>query len=535
MTVIAELAIVVAAAAGLGIAARLLKQPPILAYLIAGALVGYFGLLRFGNREVFQAFSDLGIMFILFLVGLEINYASLKLVGKPAVVAGVAQVVFTFIFGLLLSRALGFMPMPSFYIAIALTFSSTIIVVQLLTEGHALQSLYGKLSVGILLVQDFVAIVALVVLSGFARGESEPVRLILTPIAGIALCAVVFFLGRHFFPWLFGKIAHMRGLLFLSSIAWLFILAAVMERVGFSIEIGGFLAGLALANSFEHFEIASRMRPLRDFFIVAFFVVLGSSLFFADLSGLLLPIIVFSLFVLVGNSFIVFTILRIMGYTERTSFLSGLAVAQISEFSLIVVALGARVGHVGNDVVALVTAVGVITITVSTYFITHGETLYAVVKPYLRFLGKLKAHREPVLRDEETGAPILLIGCDRTGREILKELKPADVLVVDFNPDVVAGLRRDGHRAIFGDVSDVDLLDQIDFAAVKKIISTTPSLEDNLTLLEYTRDHAKKRRMPRAIMRAEHMREKKLLLEAGAAHVFVPEEISGEYVARRFL
>ncbi len=540
MTVIMQLALVLGAAALLGAAAKALRQPPLLAYLLAGALIGYFGLFHFDGGALFGTFSDFGVMFLLFLVGLDINYTSLRLVGKPSVLVGLGQVVFTFIVGFFISRALGFLPLEAMYVAIALTFSSTIIIVQLLSEKRALNSLYGKLSVGMLLTQDFVAIVILILLAGLAGGTApSPATLAGTVLGGVVLLFGMLFLARNFFPWLFDKLAHARGLIFLASVAWLFIVAAVMERIGFSIEIGGFLAGLALANSVERFEIASRMRPLRDFFIVLFFVMLGTSLFLADFSGLLLPIIALSLFVLVGNPLIVFLIMRALRYTHRTSFLTGLTVAQISEFSLIIAALGARVGHLSDRTVALITAVGIITITVSTYFIVKGDALYAALRPCLKFLDRRRTDGEAAVPDETIAPRILLIGGHRTGQAFLKKLRrKRGVVVVDFDPDIVRELTDAGYHVLFGDISNVDLLEKIDLDGTKTVISTSPTLGDNLTLLEHVEqysEHEQKQRRPRVIMRAESAEEERVLRQNGADDVFIPEEMSGTLIAELML
>lgn len=521
-----ELALVIVLAAALGILAKLLRQPTILAYLAAGVVIGVFSFFNFDNREFFQIFSNLGIMFLLFLVGLEINYTSLKIVGKASVLVGLGQIIFTALFGFLISTMLGFNVLHSFYIAVALTFSSTIIVVQLLSEKKALNSLYGKLSTGFLLVQDFVAILILIFLAGLEKGEASLSGLALTVGAGILLFALMVFLGRTIIPAIFDKIAHSRELLFISSLAWLFAFVAVVQEIGFSVEIGGFLAGIALANSSEQFEISSRIKSLRDFFIVVFFAILGSSIALANFSGLIVPIVVLSLFVLIGNPLIVLIIMSRLGYEKRTSFLAGLTVAQISEFSLILAALGLKIGHLNDEVVGVITAVGVITITVSTYLITYANEIFRWLSPYLGFFEK-KNLTEPKIPSGGLSGKFIIVGAHRTGMGILEHLNKKDVLVIDFDSAVIKNLKSKGYKAIFGDISDVNLLEAIDFTPVKAVVSTSPDLEDNLILL------SKINRLtpaPQVVVRAESSIEAKKLYEKGADYVLIPEFISGHYI-----
>jgi len=236
-------------------------------------------------------------MFLLFLVGLEINYTSLKLVGKVSVVLGIGQIICTAAIGYFITTALGFPPLEALYIAVALTFSSTIIIVKLLSDKREIHSLHGKISVGLLLVQDLVAVLILIFLANIdARGGDIWWNLVVAVLKGAVLFALILFLGKKVFPPLLDIIARSQELLFLMSLAWLFLLATAISKIGFSIEIAGLLAGLALANSSERFEIAHKLRPLRDFFILVFFVILGASITLSDFSGLAIPIVLLSLF-----------------------------------------------------------------------------------------------------------------------------------------------------------------------------------------------------------------------------------------------
>jgi len=524
-----DLAIIILVAAILGVAAKLLKQPVILAYIATGLVVAYFGFIEVENREVFQVFADLGIMFLLFLVGLEINYTSLRLVGKTSVIVGVGQVLFTSLFGFGITHfLLGFDPLTSVYIAVALTFSSTIIVVKLLSDRREIGSLYGKISIGFLLVQDVIAVLALILLSGIGSGSSNiALTAVLTVGKGILLFAVMLWLGRKVLPLIFDKLARSQELLFLTSLAWVFLLAAFIDKIGFSIEIAGLLAGLALANSSEHFEISHKIRSLRDFFILIFFVILGSSVVISNFAGLTTPIVVLSLFVLIGNPLIVLVLMGIMGYRRRTSFFAGVTVAQISEFSLVLGALGVKLGHITDQVLALITAIGIITIALSTYLIVHADKVFKLLSRLLKIFER-KNTKEKSL-SEEDGKSVVLVGCHRTGESVALGLPKEDLLIIDFDPDAVDRMKRKGYAVLFGDISDEEIFESAGVRDARLLISTSPKLEDNLGLLARVNLLDKK---PKTILRSDTEEEAKILYEHGADYVLLPHFTSGQYLGK---
>lgn len=525
-----ELAVVILIAAVLGLLARLLRQPLILAYLATGLLIGFLGFTHLIDQETFQVFSNLGVMFLLFLVGLEINYTSLRLVGRASVLVGLGQIIFTSAIGYFIAIALGFSPLTSIYLAVALTFSSTVIIVKLLSDKKDLNSLYGKISVGFLLVQDFVAIIILILLAGLnvQTAASPFLNAGLIIAEGIALFLVMWWLGRKVLPKIFDRIAHSGELLFLMSLAWLFLVAAAVSKIGFSIEIAGFLAGLALANSSERFQIASRVSSLRDFFILIFFAILGASVAVANLGGLAWPVVIFSLFVLIGNPLIVLVIMGLMGYRKRTSFFAGVTVAQISEFSLILMALGLKLGHVDQSAVALVSSVGIVTIALSAYLIIHADKIYKRISRVLAVFERRGA-TELDLPAVGFQKPIVLIGCHRTGESIAASLPKNDLVVVDFDPDVVKKLREKDFAVLYGDARDREIFETAGMASARLIISTSPDLEDNLTLLEELKDVSPR---PKVVIRAETEADAKLAYAAGADYVLLPHFTSGQYFAK---
>ena len=524
-----NLAVVVLIGAVFGVFAKILKQPTILAYLATGIFIGAVGLFSVGGNETFKSFSELGIMLLLFLVGMEINYTSLRLVGRSALFIGLGQVIATFSAAYFLAHALGFLVLPAIYIALALTFSSTVIVVKLLSDKSVLNSLYGKISVGLLLVQDFVAILILTLLTGIQGGQAVSIaEIILTILKGAVLFGLMLYLGRRALPYIFSRVSRSHELLFLVSLAWVFLVAALLSKMGFSVEIAGFLAGLALANSSEHHQISARIKPLRDFFLIIFFVALGAESVFSNFSGLFLPIVAFSLFALLIKPLIVFILMGIMGYRKRTGFMTGVTMAQISEFSFVIMALGLKLGHVDERVVGLVTAAGVISILLSSYMIQFSEKIYVVLRRGL-FIFERTHNIEHDIDMADTKKPVVLIGFHRLGESIAMGLPREKLLVVEFDPEIIKKLKHGGYHYLFGDIADPEIFESAHIQDAELVISTSPDVEDNLVLLTEVRGYE---RRPKVVVRAETEREAETLYKEGADYVLFPHLTSGQYFGK---
>ena len=491
-----QIAIILVLASVLAIIFRLLKQPTVLAYIFTGLILGGMTFFDAESKDSIKALSEIGITLLLFLLGLELNLGELRSVGKISLVTGIAQIIFTTTFGFLINILLGIQPVTSFIISFAITFSSTIIIVKLLSDKKEINSLYGKISIGFLLVQDFVAVVALILFTSIGNAQSMSfVDITLVIFKAVGLFVLVVLLSKTIIPVLVNYISHNSEILFLASISWALALAFLVSSpiLGFSIEIGGFLAGLSLANTIQTTYIVSKVKALRDFFIVIFFVLLGAGMQFGDLSSVLFPAIVLSLFVLIGNPLIVMVILGYFGYKTRTSFFAGLTVAQISEFSIILIYLGERLGFVDSKYVTMITIIGIITFTVSTYLINYNNYVYKLLSKYLSVFEKrntIESNFNLVLNKH---FDIVLIGSHRMGGAIVDvfskdQEEKQKLLIVDFNPDLIDTLKRDGFNVLFGDIADIEVLDKIYSTNPKVIISTVPSFEENMILCKYFED-----------------------------------------------
>lgn len=467
LAVFAEMAALVAFAAVLGALGAALRQPLIVSFIVAGLLAGpgALGLVR--STEAIQLLADFGVALLLFLVGLKLDLRMVRTIGGVAVVTGLGQVFFTSVVGFLLCIALTMERVEAAYVAVALTFSSTIIIVKLLSDKREIDSLHGRIALGFLIVQDVVVVVAMVVLaaSGIRDGASTGAESVLAALlkAG-AFVAVVLVVARPLAERIVSRIARSPELLATAAIAWTLSLSAAAEWVGLGKELGGLLAGAALGSTTARDAIAARLSGVRDFLLLFFFLALGATLELGALATRVPSALVLSLFVLVGNPLIVMILMGWLGYRGRTGLLAGLTVAQISEFSLLFVRLGEGLGHVDRDTVGLVTLVGLITITGSTYMILYSHHLHAALGRATRLFERRVPHREESDDHGATkGVDVVLFGLGRYGGRIARLLRDNGVrmLAVDFDPDVVHTARAEGFDAIYGDASDPELLESL--------------------------------------------------------------------------
>ena len=520
-----ELGLLIIAATLFGYIARKLRQPLIIGYIVVGVFLGPVFLNLVQDVESFRALSELGILLLLFLAGLELNTRVLKEVGSVSLMAGLAQIVFTFLGGVFVAGFLGFDFVQSVYVSLALTFSSTVIVVKLLSDKHELDSLHGRISIGILLVQDFIVVLTLVVLAGLNTSFDQlhiSVAFVLLKAGGLFLVALAF--NKLVFARLFHDLARSQDLLFMSALSWCFLLAIAADKLGLSIEIGAVLAGVSLANLPYAHEMAARISPLRDFFLVLFFILLGLGINTTYLLAGLPSIILLSIFVLVGNTVIVVLILRRFNYTMKTCLLTGISIAQISEFSLVLVALGSSLGHIGPEIVSVVTGIGIVTMTVSSYMINYSQQIYEKLKYYLiRFEGLNPSKDAPKIKKSYD---LVLVGYNRMGRAMLSGLKAkASLLIVDYDPHWMGQVK---HDFLYGDVSNPDIMEKIIQAKPRVLFSTVQEFDENLELLKKAK---KASPATKVILRANNSDDVHKFYENGADVVILPSMVAGKEAA----
>lgn len=527
LDVFGEIGLLFAVAALVSLLMRFLRQPLIIGHIITGFLVGRFALGLFPDTETLELFSKLGISFLLFSVGLTLNPKALRDYGTVSILTGFGQVFLTGVVGVGVSMALGFDWVTALYVGVALSFSSTVIVMKLLSDKGDLDKLYVKLSIGSLLLQDLIAIVllfAIPIVSG-AQGSGNDLWQVLG--LGVAAAVGIFLISRYAIHHLHRYLTRSQELLFLFTTAWGICVSSLFAHIGFSLEGGALIAGIALSTLPSRHEMGARLAPLRDFFIVAFFVLLGTQMHVSDLSIILVPALIFSIFVLIGNPLLQLVVMGALGYRKKTSFQTGMMAAQISEFSLILVALGVSLGQVAPEVLSIVTLVGIITIFISSYLILYSDRLYPYLAPFLGVFEREGVHERSV-RSEKY--PVLLIGGGRIGYDFVKLFKDEEIKfrVLDHDPETVGQLGQEGVPYEYGDAGDPDLLDDLRINDCELVVSTIPDLETNLVILSAAKRGGKG---PVVIVAAHRIHNALELYEAGADYVILPHFLGGSYAA----
>jgi len=532
-SVFGEMAALLVMAAVVGFTGVILRQPLIVSFIAVGLLAGPSALNVVRSDKQIDLLSDLGIAVLLFLVGIKLDIKLIRSLGKISLMTGLGQVAFTSIFGFIIGIALGLDSVTSLYVAVALTFSSTIIIVKLLSDKREIDSLHGQIALGFLIVQDLVVVLAMIVLSavGIGAAETQGAKSIFVVLAsGIALVALVVLFVRYVANPLTERLARAPELLVIFAIAQAAMFAAIGDFVGLGKEVGGLLAGVSLASTPYRETIAARLAPLRDFLLLFFFIALGATLDLSNLGTHMTAAAVFSIFVLIGNPLIVLAIMGAMGYRKRTGFLAGLTVAQISEFSLIFVAMGVSLGQVTSDALGLVTLVGLITIAASTYMITYSHRIYPLLEPLLGVFERKGTPREPseAAHHGAYRCDIVIFGLGRFGTAIGVRLrsKGVRVLGVDFNPVAVRRWRTLGLDTEYGDATDPEFVAGLPLGTAKWVVSTIPfhptglSHEDaRFTLIQITRGAGF---TGKVAVTSHSMTETKDLVASGADTVLEP-------------
>ncbi|MBI4276381.1 cation:proton antiporter [Candidatus Uhrbacteria bacterium] len=524
-----DIAIVLVVATFFGVIAHGLRQPLIVAYVVAGIVLGPLGANLLRDQSTIATLSTLGIALLLFLIGLDLDLRRLRTMTQSALIIGAGQIIITALMSFGIVRLLAFPPLAALYIALALTFSSTVVAVKLLSEKQDLDAWYARLTIGVLIVQDIIAVLALLLLAGVEQGGLNAWDIATTIswfiFKGVLLFGAFLFSAQTVMGPLLGRAARSSELLTVTSIAWCLLGAIVAALAGFSVAIGAFIAGVALAQLPYRTEIGGRMRALRDFFALLFFVALGAQLTVVPTMHITLLALGLSLFVLIGNPIIVLVITRFLGLKKRIGFFVGLAIAQISEFSLLLMAEGYRLGHVQSSDVLLATLVGLITFPLSSYFIIHAEKLYRWLTPLLKIFERETPHDLRFLPTQKQRPPIVLFGYHRMGTIIAQTLDRArqKTLIVDCNPDVIRALITNKRPCVYGDMSDRELLDDIKLTDATTIVSTVPDFDESTALLGYLTAHAY---TGRCIVTALNSADALNLYTIGADYVIFPHALS---------
>lgn len=523
-----EIGLIIIFAGVIAYALKILRQPLIPAYILAGIFI-VSGLHLVEVDYVITTMSEFGIAFLLFIVGLEIDFNRLKDVGFVSTIGGTILTASVFFVSFIVAGLFGFTGIEALYIGLILAFSSTMVVIKLLVDKQELNTLHGRIILGILLMQDIIAIIALFVLS--TLDNFTFVNLSFSLLTVILIFIATFLLSKYIFPSLFAFAAKSRELLFLTSITICLLYTSLFSFLNLSIGLGAFIAGVALANLPYNMEIASRIRPLRDFFAVIFFVSLGMQLNLDSLMVFLIPTLALLMIVLLVKPFFTMVTLSFFGYKPRPSFLASISLAQISEFSLIIVMFGVMKGHIQSSLFSSVVFIAIITFTLTTYYIQYENDIYRFFSRFLKVFDKItRVGAELEYIPEKMKFDVVLCGYDRLGFNIFNTLKKMknNFLVIDFNPEVIKRMISDKVPCIYGDIADLEVVEKMDLKNIKMLISTIPSLTNNRLLIRKLKEVNKKAQI---FVTSNKIESALKLYAMGADYVILPHFLGGERVS----
>jgi len=488
LTLLLNLGFIVITAAVFAFVGKLVKMPSLVAYILAGVLLGPgLGLVKLDHA--LELISELGIALLLFLVGLELSLQKIKDLGRVALILGGLQVLLTAVGGFMIAQLMGFARLPSVFLAATVTFSSTVVVIKLLDQKGATGRLYGRISISLFLAQDIVVIVLLTVISGIGSGDAIEILALIKGLGAafggmFVLLLVALLASRYLLPRPFAWAARSPDTVFIWALCWCFLVVLLAHQFHLSVEIGAFLAGLAIAQLPIHEDLQRRLHPLMTFFVAVFLVTLGIKIDLTILGEIWLYVLGFSAFVIFVKPLIVFTILNRLRYSEYTAFQSATATGQVSEFAFILLGLGAASGLIEGMIVSIGGLVGMLTIAISSYLILYSDPLYGIFQK-LSLLQVFKAkqemdHEELSIREGH----VIVVGMNALGREIVKQLanRGEDVLAIDTDPDKLKGLSPAG--TLIGNVEYESVVEEIGLRRARMVVSAL-RIEDANHLLAY--------------------------------------------------
>ena len=531
-----QLAFVLSLATFLGLIVFKMRLPLVIAYLITGLLLSIIRLFDIGHSPVFEILPEIGLSFVLFLIGMELNLNELKIIGKPIFATALGQIFVTTLLGYFISYLLGFKSTESLYLGLGLAFSSTVVVVKMLLETRDLNSLYGKLSIGMLLVEDLVAIVVLMLISltsSTTAGVQSLIPLAILVVKAIGLFILTFVLAKFFLNKIFEYTAKSVELLFITSITWCFTFTSLSILAGFSVEIGAFLAGVALASSPYHLQIQAKIKPMRDFFLALFFIYLGSTAELTEIHNTLPIILVFTLYALLAKPLIYMLILSRFGFKKHTIFQTALNLSQVSEFSLIVLLVGVNANIIQSVTITIMAAVAVLSITISSVLIAMSKVIFKYISPIVALLERTGySHRFEHKVKKALTAHVIIVGAHRVGTPIVKYLHEHEIpfVAMDFNPNIVSELVEQGMNAVYGDIGDPEVLEYLQIEHAKLVICTASDLIDNELLINLVKEKNKDAKIVSRAVDSEHAN---ILKNLGADYVLLPEKVSGDYIVHQ--
>ena len=529
--------------------AHYLKQPLLLAYIAAGVIIGPrigFGFIK--NEHDIETISHIGLILLLFMIGLEINVKKLKEVGRSLVVTGSMQFVICVLLGLGFFSLLGFTMGGGnynlLYLAVCCGLSSTAIVVKLLYSKFELDTLAGRLTLGILVFQDIWAIIMLSIQANLA--SPDVILILLSFVKGALVVLISLLASKYILPGLFKAVAKTPEIVLIASIGWCFLICGLAEVFGLSLEMGALIAGVAISTFPYNHDVIAKVINIRDFFVTLFFVALGMQISNpSDNPGILLYAVAAAVFLIASRFLSIFPLLYSLKNGNRVSLLTSINLSQISEFSLVIAALGLAAGQISPEILTIIIFTFVITSVASTYMIKYSDEIQKflskiVVKIGFKDVGSKESKAGDFNNDKRD---IAILGFYTIASSLISEMESYDavnedgvrildnVMVIDFNPEVHKKLTDKGIKAFYGDISHTDTLHHAGLEHAKIVISTIPDSilvgTNNLKLLSNIRSVAPNAKV---IVTSDSPDMAVELCENGAHYVLVPRVLSAQSI-----
>ncbi|WGS22567.1 MULTISPECIES: cation:proton antiporter [unclassified Bradyrhizobium] len=519
---------------GLGLLAHFSRQPLILAYLIAGFFIGPFGMGWVESQESISVISELGLIFMLFMIGLEIDLKKIVRAGKVILFAGAGQLLGGCLLGILffagIGLAIGGRKFDALYLCVACALSSTVIIVKVLYEKRELDTLPGRITLGVLVLQDIFAILFLAVQPSL---DNLQIGVVLLSIARVAvLVATALVLSRYVLPRLFHQIARRPELVLLGALAWCFLIGEIAERLHLSREMGSLVAGVSISTFPYALDVTAKVTTLRDFFITLFFVALGMTIPIPGLSVIGLALVI-AAFTVASRLATTFTPLYLMKQGLRASLLPAINLAQISEFSLVVIQTGTAASHISTETASAASFAFVVLAVLSTFAMGRSDQVVrGLIGPLKRIGLRDLGHAQETEGAGEGGhgeiRRIVILGFFRAASALLNQIERQNqslleqISVIDFNPLVFRTLSDRGLHVIYGDISNVDTLVHAGIGKAEIIILSVPDFllvgADNEKLVRHVRTLNPTARI---VATADLLADVEDLYKAGADYVTV--------------
>ena len=483
-TLLEDIGLALIAATVLGLLAERLRQPVILGYLVAGALIGpEIGFKLVSDLQNIDTISEIGLILLLFVVGLELNPQQVIRSGKHVLITGFGQYILCVLFGLgfflLMGYSLTKQDMGALYLALLCAMSSTAIVAKLLFDKLELETIHGRITLGVLVIQDLWAIVILAFQPNLANPKFSLMGLAILKAAALAL--VAFALSRYVLSRIYNWVSKLPEMIVATSLGWCAIVAGAGGMLGLSKEMGALIAGVAISSFPYSVHVTEKTLPLRDFFLTLFFVSIGMKMI-APKPEMMFATAAIVAFVIASRLLTVYPILSLLGAGRRTCLITSIDLAQLSEFSLVLAAIGVTLGHIGKDIMALILYSMAVTAVMSSYFVKYNHSIFHAFDKLMTRIGFKPAmgHDDDDSGRKSHAKDVIVLGYHRGTQalfDILSRRNPRllqEILVVDFNLEVVKELRKKGMATVLGDVSSIDTLRHAGVENAKIILSTIP-------------------------------------------------------------